>query len=311
MPEVIVEEPRVIRELERAEIDMQIATAKQYPRSIEQFQNKALSLATHSIEIAASCGYTLPRGGKNIDGPSIRLAEIVAGAYGNLRVGSRCTQVLKDEVVVECGAHDLESNYKYTSEIRRRIVNKNGNRFTADMIIVTINAACAIAARNAIFKVVPYALVEPVYKAALKTAVGTQKTLAKRRGEMVEKFGELGVKDVEVFAKIKKASIEEIDLRDLKLLYGIFTSISEGTTTVEFEFRAKGETPKSDMQDPVTREQIDEWKKGVGDNFDLLTPDQKEAVSTGDMNQLDLFNLKNEVEKKVADLEEEKINASE
>ena len=38
---------------------------------------------------AEGCFFSLPRGGKRLEGPSIRLAEICAATYGNLRCGSR------------------------------------------------------------------------------------------------------------------------------------------------------------------------------------------------------------------------------
>ena len=73
----------------KAEIDVQISTAKAFPRSLKQFQDRAMSMATFSEEIAASCSYALPRGGKSLEGPSVRLAEIIVSSFGNIRSGAR------------------------------------------------------------------------------------------------------------------------------------------------------------------------------------------------------------------------------
>jgi hypothetical protein len=67
------------------ELDIQINTAKAYPRSVKSFLEEAKMLATANQETAASCFYSLPRKDKNgkqvqITGPSIRLAEIAAYA---------------------------------------------------------------------------------------------------------------------------------------------------------------------------------------------------------------------------------------
>ena len=55
-------EESVLSKLERASIDMQIATAHQYPRSITRFKENALALVTLDEETAASCLYRRPVG---------------------------------------------------------------------------------------------------------------------------------------------------------------------------------------------------------------------------------------------------------
>src|SRR6185503_20995123 len=72
--------------VDKASIDMQIATAKQYPRVVSDCIKEALTLATMDEDTAGSMFYALPRGGKKIEGPSARLAEIMAYSWGNLRV---------------------------------------------------------------------------------------------------------------------------------------------------------------------------------------------------------------------------------
>lgn len=74
---------------ERAQTDVLISTAKRYPRSLTQCKAKALALATMDPDIAAECFYKLTRGGKVIEGPSIRLAEIIASTWQNVRSGAR------------------------------------------------------------------------------------------------------------------------------------------------------------------------------------------------------------------------------
>src|SRR5688500_14733606 len=75
--------------LNRSEIDMQISTAKKYPRSVTRFKRDVESLACLDEETAATMFYSLPRGGKNIIGPSVRFAEVVASSWGNIRSGAR------------------------------------------------------------------------------------------------------------------------------------------------------------------------------------------------------------------------------
>ncbi|MCH8841084.1 MAG: hypothetical protein IH831_10535 [Planctomycetes bacterium] len=60
LPEQL-ESSATLMALNASEIDMQIATAKKYPRSIKQFQNEALQMATLNEDIAGECIYSLPR----------------------------------------------------------------------------------------------------------------------------------------------------------------------------------------------------------------------------------------------------------
>ena len=148
--------------LTRSEIDVQIATAKQYPRNLARVLGNIETLATMDEEIAGSCFYTLRRQGKVIEGASVRMAEIIASSWGNLRVQARIIGNDGKMITAQGVCHDLESNYAVSAEVKRRITDKNGHTFSEDMQVVTGNAACAIAMRNALFKVVPAALVKKV-----------------------------------------------------------------------------------------------------------------------------------------------------
>lgn len=95
-----------------AEIDKQIATAHQYPRNVASCMQNITALALLDEEIAGSCYYHLERTDKNgekaiIEGPSIRLAEIVAANWGNLRIGTRVVGNDGRMVTVEAVCHNL------------------------------------------------------------------------------------------------------------------------------------------------------------------------------------------------------------
>lgn len=179
----------------KAEIDVQISTAKAFPRSIKMFLDKAMSIATVNENVAASCNYALPRGGKSLEGPTVRLAEIVCSAYGNIRSGARVISNDGKTITAQGICHDLETNNCVTVEVKRRITGKDGKTFNEDMQTVTGNAACAIAFRNAVFKVIPSAIVNEVYEATKKVARGTAETLVARRTKAVDYFKERGVKE--------------------------------------------------------------------------------------------------------------------
>jgi hypothetical protein len=246
---VALTDTRLAVDLARAEIDGQIATAKQYPRSITRVTGNILSLATLDVQAAEECMYALPRGGKPVVGPSIRLAEIVAGQWGNCRVGARVVDVNRGEKYIEAEGvfHDLETNTASKATVRRRIVDRGGRLFTDDMIIVTGNAACSIARRNAILAGVPKAVWRKAYEAAEGAVKGDIKTLGERRAGMFKAFAAFGVKPEQIYALMEVAGEDEITLDHIPTLTGMYQSLKGGEITVEqmFDARKIGSTHKA------------------------------------------------------------------
>jgi len=231
--EVLNVEGNALQSITRGEIDMQVATAKRYPRSIATFRSEALSMATLDMQTAEACFYALKRDGKTIEGPSMRLAEIVASSWGNLRVEGRIVADDGRFVVAQGTCWDVERNVVIRTEVRRRVTTKTGARFSDDMIAVTGNAAMSIALRNAIFRVVPFAFTNAIYESARKVAVGDEKTLAVRRQQAVAWFAKAGISAEQVLELLGKLSLDDVKLDDLGTLQGMRTAIVEGSTTVD------------------------------------------------------------------------------
>jgi|GEM_PF-781954 len=256
MPEIITPDGEVIETgaltveqnsslaigLTRAEIDQQIATAHAYPRSISRTTQNILSLVTIDEQSAEECNYALPRGGKPITGPSIRLAEIIAGQWGNCRIGARVVHTDRAEKYVEAEGvfHDLETNAATTARVRRRISDRSGKLLSEDMIIVTGNAACSIAKRNAILAAVPKAVWRKAYDAALETIKGNVKTLTERRDKALKAFAAFGVKPEQLFASMEIGGLDDITLDHIALLTGMHAALKSGEETVESMFGGSG-----------------------------------------------------------------------
>lgn len=250
-----VDDAGVLAELTRAEVDVQIATAKKYPRSVARFARDVVDLACLDEEIAGDCIYALPRGGKHIEGPSARLAEIVAHSWGNCKAGARVISEDDKFVVAQGVFHDLEKNVAITYEVKRRITDKYDKRFNADMIAVTANAACSIALRNAVFKGVPKSFWKKAYDEARRTAVGTAETLVNKRSKMVSAFGLMGVTEAMICSKMEVGGIEDIGLEKLGTLRGMYTALKEGDSTIEQMFSVSDQpgskVKESDLNDAV------------------------------------------------------------
>lgn len=228
----------------KAEIDVQIATAKAYPRSIQKFIDEAKTMATLSQETAGKMYYRLKRrskeGTKTIEGPSIRLAEVAMAAWGNTLVMSRPIAV--EETVVRCQglAWDLEKNNRRVFEVTRRITNADGRRYSEDMIVVTQQAASQIAARNAIFGVVPRVYVDNLVKACKAVFLGDAKGIEEKRKVAIAEFAKIGAKVEDVLKLVGKRGVNDLDIEDLIDLRGLLTAIEEGHTTLKEALAAEG-----------------------------------------------------------------------
>lgn len=234
--EVQTSDSLVLGTLSRQELDQQILTARAFPRSIRRFTTECLDMATLTEQVAADCIYALPRDGKTIEGPSARLAEIVASAWGNCRAGSRVVAEDAEFVTAQGVFHDLERNVSITYEVRRRITDRNGRRFKPDMIAVTGNAACSIALRNAVFKGVPKAFWSSIYDAARQAAVGDVKTISNKRADALAYLQKMGVTAEQVVAALGVGGIEDIGSDELTILRGFITAIKDGDASVDQVF---------------------------------------------------------------------------
>lgn len=270
--------------LNRAEIDQQISTAKRYPRSLQAFRNQSLQMVTMTEAIAKECVYALSRrsndGNKVIEGPSARFGEIIAHAWGNCRTGARVVSDEGDFVTAQGVFHDLERNVAITYEVKRRIIDKNGRRYSADMVGVTANAACSIAMRNAILKGVPKAFWSELYAAARKTIAGDLKTLNNRRGDAIKEFAIFGVSEAQILAALGKTGVPDITIDDLVTLHGMLTALKDGDSTPEDMFGQAAEKRtiaepqrKSDKSAPAPSQQQQPEGKSQ--------PEQVEAQAKG------------------------------
>lgn len=225
----------------RGEIDVQIATAHKYPRSMAVFKQRAMDMACFDQETAESCIYVRPVGKKNgkmqyAEGLSVRMAEIVGASYGNLRVGSMIVEQTDRFVVVRGFAHDLESNFASTSEVKEPTVTKEGLPFSEGMRAVVAKAALSKARRDATFQVVPKSLCRPIENAARALIAGDAKSLDARRANAVQYIQRLNIDEKRVWAALGINGDEDLTSDILLTLTGIRNSIKDKDTTIDEAF---------------------------------------------------------------------------
>ena len=144
MEEIIqVKSADMLEAINRSEIDVQIATARRFPRSIEAAKKRIVDLATQDKNIAYNCFYHLERTEKKqdehgqwrdtktvIEGLSVRMAEIIATSWGNLRCAARIIGNDGKQITAQGVCHDLETNVAISVENNRNITNKQGKTYS-------------------------------------------------------------------------------------------------------------------------------------------------------------------------------------
>ena len=246
--ERVTPEPTTLPALVRAEIDSAISTARQYPRRMKAVIDSIVTLATLNEATAAECIYALNRGGKAIRGPSIRMAEIIAQTWGNCRVDARVVDVDRANkvVVAEATFHDLETNSMTKSSVQRRISDKYGRLYNDDLIVMTGNAACSIARRNAILSGVPKGIWGQGLQSAEQVVRGDVKTLAERRDVAVKAFAHFGATPDQVFQLLGVKGMDDIGLDELVTLRATYSSIKDGQVTIEEALNIARGTPAAE-----------------------------------------------------------------
>ena len=237
----VISQADVLNAINRAEIDMQVATAKQYPRHLPTVLNQIQTYATMDVETASDCFYALYR--KNADGSdqvieglSVRMAEIIANAWGNLRIATRIIGNDGKTITAQAVCHDLETNVAISTEVKRSILTKKGYTFSQDMQVVTGNAAAAIAFRNAVLKVIPKAVTKKVITEVQQVAQGQAMDLERQRQTLIQYFAKFNVSEQMIFDLFEIKLRDEIDKEKVMILKGLYNAIKEGTTSVQEAF---------------------------------------------------------------------------
>jgi ABC-type hemin transport system ATPase subunit len=97
-------ESREIQEVQAA-----MVIAQRFPRDERRAMDRILNACTRKT-LAETALYSYNRGGQEVTGPSIRLAEVLAQAWGNIQSGVRELEQTDEDSVVEVFAWDLETN---------------------------------------------------------------------------------------------------------------------------------------------------------------------------------------------------------
>lgn len=247
-------------------LDVMLDVARRSPRNLEI----VLAVAKQEIaivpELAKRCYYSIPFNDKDsdskkmVEGPSIKLANIVSRLFKNCVVSGRIVEDEPSRVKVEGLCYDLENNVLRTAPISvsKTYVQKGGKGlkfFPADQLNRQVQAGISKGVRNAVFNVVPTWLVDQCFQYAKHLVLNPpakQGVTVKSIQQRIMDAKALFKKDYKVTdAEIDKLILERFDGQDdnsvLVGLIGLDTALQEKQTTVDEAF---GRTSTTDSGMP-------------------------------------------------------------
>lgn len=226
-----------------AEVQGQIIAAKNFPRN----EDAALAKILKSCErkkLAETGLYSYPRGGQPVTGPSIRLAEVMAQAWGNLDYGIRELDRKGNESTMMAYCHDLETNVRQTkifTVVHIRDTKKGSKVLDdqRDVYELTANLG-ARRVRACILGIIPGDIVDAAEEACEQTLKANTGDPKERIGKMLEAFKAFNVTQEQIERKLGH-NLEAITTQDILTLTKIYQSIKDGMKSANefFDFEAE------------------------------------------------------------------------
>ena len=244
---VEVEQQRAIAEVQSA-----IILAKKFPRDQIKAMDQILT-ACQRPTLAEQALYSYSRGGTEITGPSIRLAEAIAQNWQNLQFGVRELEQRNGESTVETFCWDIENNTKQTKtfQVKHERHTKKGKyslEDPRDIYELTANQG-ARRLRACILGIIPGDVVDAAVnqcEATLKAKADTSPDALKK---LVEAFALFSVTKDQIEKRIQR-HLDSITSSQIVSLRKIYNSLKDGMSTAADWFEviapAEGEGTKTE-----------------------------------------------------------------
>jgi len=217
--------------------------AKQFPRDVKtaiaRINNECMRPT-----LAAVATYTYSRGGTEITGPSIRLAEVLARNWGNVDAGIKEIEQRDGESTVLAYCTDLETNFHDEKEfqVKHILFKKNGGAKRLvdprDIYEKVANDG-ARRKRACILSVIPKDIVDMAVEQCENTLKANVEVTKERIEGMIAKFSDYDV-TTEMIEKRIQRSISAITPAQFLWLGKVYNSLKDGMGKVE-DFFEKAE----------------------------------------------------------------------
>jgi hypothetical protein len=223
-----IESSRAVQEVQAA-----LVISKRFPRDERAALDRILNACTRP-GLANAAVYQYARGGSDISGPSIRLAETIAQNWGNLQFGIRELEQTDGESTVEAFCWDTESNTRQTKifqvpHLRYRRADKGGSVKLDDPrdVYELIANQGARRLRACILGIIPGDVIESALQQCETTMAADADTSPEAQKKIIAAFEKYGVKKEQIEAKIQRR-MDSITPAQVVNLRKIMASLKDG-----------------------------------------------------------------------------------
>ena len=270
---VAVEQERAMAEVQGA-----IVLAKKFPRDQKEAMERIM-IACQRPGLAEQALYSYARGGTEITGPSIRLAEAIAQNWGNLQFGIKELEQRNGESTVESFCWDVETNVRQvkTFQVKHERHTKKGSYHLEDPrdIYEAVANQGARRLRACILGIVPGDVIEAAQTQCEQTLKAKADTSPEALKKLVDAFLPFSISKEQIEKRIQRR-LDTITPAQLIQLRKIYNSLKDGMSTPADWFEVTVPTEKDASADLAAK-----LKAAKGKKQDAATPVTATSEATG------------------------------
>lgn len=239
------ESQRAIQEVQAA-----MVIAKRFPRDEKQSLDRILNSCSR-VSLAEQALYSYSRGGTDITGPSIRLAESIAQQWGNLQYGIRELEQSNGSSTVEAFAWDIETNTRQVKvfQVAHERHTRQGIKALTDPrdIYETVANNGARRLRACILGIIPGDIIEEAVRQCDLTLSASADTSTEAQKKIVESFAKYSVTKDQIEKRIQRR-MDAITPAQVVSLKKIYASLRDGMSTAADWFEVLVRSTEPDTQ---------------------------------------------------------------
>jgi hypothetical protein len=236
---------------EVAEVQTAMLVAQRFPRREVECMDRILQACTRPT-LAEGALYEYARGGSNISGPSIRLAECHAQNWGHIDFGWRVLEERPGVSKVQSFCWDMQTGVRsqmvFDVTHERMAGGTKKQLHDPRDIYEHISNAASRRLRACILRTIPGDVVESAVRQCQATLKLKVEVTPERLQSLVTQFAEYGVTKAQLEKRIQRR-LEAMTPGIMVQLGRVFTSLRDGMSEPSDWFDQGGETPPAPAQD--------------------------------------------------------------
>jgi hypothetical protein len=213
-----------------AEVQAAMMIARMNPRDPIAAMDRILNACTRPT-LADAAVYTYSRGGSDVSGPSIRLAEAMAQSWGNLQFGIRELEQRNGESTVQAFAWDVETNTRreVTFQVPHLRFTRQGSKRLEDPrdIYEMVANQGARRLRACILAIIPGDVTEAAVSQCETTMAVKADTSPEAMRKMAEAFATFGVTKEQIEKRIQRR-LDAVQPAQVVALKKVYASLRDG-----------------------------------------------------------------------------------